>query len=232
MLGENVLQLAEPNGAAELIAVTIGTREAVIDVDQGVQHLTGLGVDPAVQRAVATALATQSGRGLARVKGALSGLGGGRGRMRRLWHGATRSLRVALTPRSPLPQVGEGAGTLSTRLLKIRPLTEAVMSWDRRAYILAGLGYGDEGKGAWTDFLARTEPVHTVVRFNGGAQAGHNVITPDGRHHTFAQFGSGTFVRGVNTHLSRFMLVNPLRSAEERRTRRPRRDRCAGPPQH
>jgi adenylosuccinate synthase len=89
------------------------------------------------------------------------------------------------------------------------------MRWDRRAIILAGLGYGDEGKGTWTDFLARTEPVHTVVRFNGGAQAGHNVVAPDGRHHTFAQFGSGTLVRGVNTHLSRFMLLNPLRLLRE-----------------
>jgi adenylosuccinate synthase len=89
------------------------------------------------------------------------------------------------------------------------------MRWDRRAIILAGLGYGDEGKGTWTDFLARTEPVHTVVRFNGGAQAGHNVVAPDGRHHTFAQFGSGTLVRGVNTHLSRYMLLNPLRLLRE-----------------
>jgi adenylosuccinate synthase len=89
------------------------------------------------------------------------------------------------------------------------------MSWDRRAIILAGLGYGDEGKGTWTDFLARTEPVHTVVRFNGGAQAGHNVVTADGRHHTFAQFGSGTLVPGVNTHLSRFMLLNPIRLLRE-----------------
>jgi adenylosuccinate synthase len=86
---------------------------------------------------------------------------------------------------------------------------------DRTAYILSGLGYGDEGKGTWTDFLARAEPVHTVVRFNGGAQAGHNVVTPDGRHHTFAQFGSGTFVRGVSTHLSRFMLLNPMRLLHE-----------------
>ncbi|MGE3912017.1 MAG: adenylosuccinate synthetase, partial [Chloroflexota bacterium] len=70
-------------------------------------------------------------------------------------------------------------------------------------------------KGAWTDYLARTEPVHTVVRFNGGAQAGHNVVTPDGRHHTFAQFGSGALVRGVNTHLSRYMLVNPLAMLKE-----------------
>jgi adenylosuccinate synthase len=54
-----------------------------------------------------------------------------------------------------------------------------------------------------------------VVRFNGGAQAAHNVVTPDGRHHTFAQFGSGTFTPGVRTHLSRFMLVDPLALAAE-----------------
>ncbi|MGH3223529.1 MAG: adenylosuccinate synthetase [Streptosporangiaceae bacterium] len=58
-------------------------------------------------------------------------------------------------------------------------------------------------------------PVHTVVRFNGGAQAGHNVVTADGRHHTFAQFGSGTFWPGVRTYLSRFMLVDPLALAAE-----------------
>jgi adenylosuccinate synthase len=57
--------------------------------------------------------------------------------------------------------------------------------------------------------------VHTVVRFNGGAQAGHNVVTVDGRQHTFAQFGSGTFWPGVRTFLSRFMLVDPLALAAE-----------------
>src|SRR5262245_21999790 len=103
----------------------------------------------------------------------------------------------------PLHRKGEGAGGRGFLL------GGTIMRWDRRAIILGGLGYGDEGKGTWTDFLARTEPVHTVVRFNGGAQAGHNVVTSDGRHHTFAQFGSGALVRGVNTHLSRFMLLNP-----------------------
>jgi adenylosuccinate synthase len=49
-----------------------------------------------------------------------------------------------------------------------------------------------------------------VVRFNGGAQAGHNVVTGDGRHHTFAQFGSGTLTAGTRTFLSRYMLVDPL----------------------
>jgi adenylosuccinate synthase len=85
-------------------------------------------------------------------------------------------------------------------------------------YIVADLGFGDAGKGTVVDWLCShggAEPVHTVVRFNGGAQAAHNVVTSDGRHHTFAQFGSGTFTPGVRTHLSRFMLVDPLALAAE-----------------
>jgi adenylosuccinate synthase len=76
------------------------------------------------------------------------------------------------------------------------------------------LGYGDAGKGTVVDWLCSGAgpggPVHAVVRFNGGAQAAHNVVTPDGRHHVFAQLGSGTFTPGVRTHLSRFVLVDPL----------------------
>ena len=89
--------------------------------------------------------------------------------------------------------------------------------------IVVDLGYGDAGKGTVVDWLCSPYggldgpggPVHTVVRFNGGAQAGHNVVTADGRHHTFAQFGSGTFWPGVRTFLSRFMLVDPLALAAE-----------------
>ncbi len=78
----------------------------------------------------------------------------------------------------------------------------------RRAILVAGLGYGDEGKGSIVDHLARKYNAHAVFRYNGGAQAAHNVVTPEGVHHTFSQFGSGTFA-GARTHLSRFMLVYP-----------------------
>jgi adenylosuccinate synthase len=88
----------------------------------------------------------------------------------------------------------------------------------RQHAIVVDLGYGDAGKGGIVDWLchpgsraAAGGPVHTVVRFNGGAQAAHNVVTPGGRHHTFAQFGSGTLsAPGTQTFLSRFMLVDPL----------------------
>ncbi|MEW1735800.1 adenylosuccinate synthetase [Nocardia beijingensis] len=84
--------------------------------------------------------------------------------------------------------------------------------------IVVDLGFGDAGKGATVDWLCAPESgfeVCAVVRFNGGAQAAHNVIA-EGRHHTFAQFGSGTFA-GVPTLLSRHMLVEPIALAAEAR---------------
>lgn len=81
--------------------------------------------------------------------------------------------------------------------------------------IVVDLGYGDAGKGTIVDWLCGGGGFHTVVRFNGGAQAAHNVVTADGRHHTFAQFGAGSFTPGVTTHLSAQMMVDPLALAAE-----------------
>jgi adenylosuccinate synthase len=78
-----------------------------------------------------------------------------------------------------------------------------------KAYVVVDLGFGDAGKGLLTDWLVRTTEAKLVVRYNGGAQAGHNVVTPEGLHHTFAQFGAGTFVPGVRTFLSRYVVVHP-----------------------
>lgn len=78
-----------------------------------------------------------------------------------------------------------------------------------KAIVTCGLGFGDEGKGSIVDFLVRKTGASSVIRYSGGPQAAHYVITPDGREHCFSQFGSGTFVPGVRTHLSRHMLVKP-----------------------
>lgn len=89
------------------------------------------------------------------------------------------------------------------------------MSRDSRITIVTDLSFGDAGKGSTVDYLARTQNVGLVVRFSGAHQAGHNVATDDGRHHTFHQFGSGTFVDDVRTHLSSAMMVSPLHLWEE-----------------
>ncbi len=82
-------------------------------------------------------------------------------------------------------------------------------------FIVIGLGFGDEGKGAITDYLVDRFGIGTVIRFNGGSQAAHNVITPDGISHTFSQFGSGTLIKEARTFLSRQMLVDPYSLLEE-----------------
>jgi len=82
-----------------------------------------------------------------------------------------------------------------------------------RATVVIGAGWGDEGKGLMTDYLSK--PGGVVVRFNGGAQAGHTVVTPHGDRHVFSHFGSGSLA-SASTHLSRFFLVNPLVWQEER----------------
>lgn len=89
------------------------------------------------------------------------------------------------------------------------------MQRQKRAIIVVDLTYGDAGKGSLVDYLARQFTAPLVVRFNGGAQAAHNVVTPDKRHHTFAQFGSGMFVPGSTTCLSQYMILDPLAMRKE-----------------
>lgn len=89
------------------------------------------------------------------------------------------------------------------------------MSQDSRITIVTDLGFGDAGKGSAVDYLVRTQHARLIVRYSGAHQAGHNTVTDDGRHHTFHQFGSGSFVDGVHTHLASTMMVSPLHLWEE-----------------
>lgn len=80
-------------------------------------------------------------------------------------------------------------------------------------HAVIGANFGDEGKGLMTDYLA-DGPKSLVIRYNGGAQAGHTVVTPDGKRHIFHHFGSGSF-RDAPTFLSEHFLVNPLAFVDE-----------------
>lgn len=78
-----------------------------------------------------------------------------------------------------------------------------------KADVVIGAGFGDEGKGLMTDYLASQYDESIVIRFNGGAQAGHTVVTPDGQGHIFSHFGSGSY-NNSHTYLSQFFIVNPI----------------------
>lgn len=75
-------------------------------------------------------------------------------------------------------------------------------------FFVAGLGYGDEGKGTIVDFLTNQTGSTEIVRYNGGPQAMHNVIH-NGNHHCFSQIGS-CLNDGISTYLSEYMLVEPF----------------------
>ncbi len=83
-----------------------------------------------------------------------------------------------------------------------------------RARVVIGANFGDEGKGLITDYLC-SQGAGMVVRSNGGAQAGHTVVTPEGDRHVFGHFGSGSFL-GVPTFLSQFFVCNPIVYFKER----------------
>lgn len=80
----------------------------------------------------------------------------------------------------------------------------------KHVHAVIGAGWGDEGKGLAVDALAASLGGDVVVvRSNGGAQAGHGVHTPDGRHHVFHHIGAGSFT-GARTHLSKHIVAHPM----------------------
>lgn len=81
---------------------------------------------------------------------------------------------------------------------------------NKRATVIIGSGFGDEGKGLMTDRAAAPFGDDCLVaRFNGGAQAGHTVQLSNGLRHVHSHFGSGTLT-GAGTFLSKYFVSNPL----------------------
>lgn len=83
-------------------------------------------------------------------------------------------------------------------------------------YAVIGSQYGDEGKGRVVDSLVKKLKGQTiVVRYNGGAQAGHTVKFKNGDSHVFHHFGSGT-IRGAATYWSEYCIFDPVAFVKER----------------
>jgi adenylosuccinate synthase len=75
------------------------------------------------------------------------------------------------------------------------------------AIVLIGAQWGDEGKGKVTDLLGAR--VDYVVRFSGGNNAGHTVITPDGEKYALHLIPSGALSPNVVTVLGNGVVVDP-----------------------
>jgi adenylosuccinate synthase len=80
------------------------------------------------------------------------------------------------------------------------------------ATIIVGGQWGDEGKAKVVDYLM---PNHDVVmRFQGGANAGHTVVTDEGRF-AFHQIPSGVLYPHVTAILGNGMVVDPIAFLDE-----------------
>ena len=88
------------------------------------------------------------------------------------------------------------------------------MNEKKQIKVVIGANFGDEGKGLMTDYFCHelTKQGRNVldIRYNGGANAAHNVITPDGQHHTFSHFGAGSFNEETATYLAEDFILNPI----------------------
>lgn len=77
----------------------------------------------------------------------------------------------------------------------------------KTAQIVIGLGFGDEGKGITTDFLASQHQDAIVIRFSGGQQAAHTVMIDD-RKHVHSSFASGA-LRGLPSYFTEHCTIHP-----------------------
>lgn len=85
----------------------------------------------------------------------------------------------------------------------------------KKAQIVIGLGFGDEGKGITTDFLAQQNPGSVVIRFSGGQQAAHTVMI-DYKKHVHSSFASGA-LRGLPSYFSEHCTIHPVFLLNERK---------------
>lgn len=79
--------------------------------------------------------------------------------------------------------------------------------------VIVGLQRGDEGKGRFVDMLAEEHDI--VARFNGGNNAGHTVVLPDGRELALHLVPSGIAHLHTMNVIGNGTLVNPVKLVEE-----------------
>jgi adenylosuccinate synthase len=81
------------------------------------------------------------------------------------------------------------------------------------ALVLVGAQWGDEGKGKATDILGSR--VQYVVRYQGGNNAGHTVVTPDGESYGLHLIPSGILTPTCTPVIGNGVVVDPKVLLEE-----------------
>src|SRR3977135_1642414 len=81
------------------------------------------------------------------------------------------------------------------------------------AIVLSGAQWGDEGKGKATDLLG--DRVQWIVRYQGGNNAGHTVVLPDGQNFALHLIPSGILTQGVVNVIGNGVVVDPEVLLEE-----------------
>jgi len=81
------------------------------------------------------------------------------------------------------------------------------------AIVVVGGQWGDEGKGRATDQLG--DRIDYVVRYQGGNNAGHTIVTPDGEKFALHLLPSGVITPGVVTVIGNGVVVDPKALLEE-----------------
>lgn len=81
------------------------------------------------------------------------------------------------------------------------------------AIVVVGGQWGDEGKGRATDQLG--DRIDYVVRYQGGNNAGHTIVTPDGEKFALHLLPSGVITPGVVTIIGNGVVVDPRALLEE-----------------
>src|SRR5438445_1176149 len=77
---------------------------------------------------------------------------------------------------------------------------------------VVGLQWGDEAKGKIVDLLSRDHDF--VVRYNGGANAGHTVVR-DGKTYKLSLLPTGILSPNMTAVIANGVVVNPVRFLQE-----------------
>src|SRR5437764_754053 len=126
------------------------------------------------------------------------------------WFGPWTTPVCRRTPR-PLAGAGVFLGRAS------RAPAGLLRGWGMSCTCVVGLQWGDEAKGKIVDLL--TAEHDFVVRYNGGANAGHTVVR-DGKTYKLSLLPTGILSPNLHAVIANGVVVNPVRFLEEIKTLR------------